>query len=376
MPKNFCALPFHHVAVHTNGAYNICCQHTVPHEHTLNIKTSDPDTWTKSQYVQEVQQYFLQDKRHPGCESCWGHDDHDMTSLRQRVMKEYTILGIDTQNPSIKYAEINLGNLCNLKCLMCNENESSAILAENVRLGINVSNQQDLKWNQSALDNARKIIKSKPRVLNIRGGEPFYNKDLLTLVHEIPDQQARQMMLHITTNATEWNNDWQQALSRFRLVRMMFSVDATHDLYEYIRFPGSWQVTSTNIQEIMKCPNVHGMIHCVVQNLNIARLQSLIDWSIQCNIHLELDLIWKPAYLKISNLLPVAKQQAIEAVQNLLSKPYPSHIIDFLAKCNTILVESQQQDHADSWQEFKKQIIPRDQLRGNSYTDFLTDSKQ
>jgi molybdenum cofactor biosynthesis enzyme MoaA len=293
--------------------------------------------------------------------------------MRQRVTKEYTILGIDTAKPSIKNAEINLGNLCNLKCLMCQEQESSSILAENVRLGINILNQQDLKWNEAAHAHAKKIVQSRPRVLNIRGGEPFYNKDLLNLVRDIPDQQARQMMLHITTNATIWNKEWQEALARFRSVRMMFSVDATDDLYEYMRFPGSWADTSSNIQQIIKLPNVNGMIHCVVQNLNIARLQSVIDWSIQCGIQLEFDLLWKPAYLKIVNLPRGLKQQAISSVQGLLSNDYPTPIIDFLSKCNTILLESQQQDNTQLWQEFKKQIEPRDHLRGNSYTDFLKD---
>lgn len=373
MPKNFCALPFHHIAVQPHGVYNVCCQHVIPLDRQLNIKTSSPDDWTGSQYVQEVQHYFLQDQRHPGCSSCWDHEDQNFASMRQRVIKEYTILGIDTANPSIKNAEINLGNLCNLKCLMCQEQESSSILAENVRLGINILNQQDLKWNETAHANAKKIIQSQPRVLNIRGGEPFYNKDLLNLVRDIPDQQARQMVLHITTNATIWNNEWQEALSRFRSVRMMFSVDATNELYEYMRFPGSWLETSSNIEQIIKLPNVNGMIHCVVQNLNIARLQDIIDWSMQCGVHLEFDLLWKPNYLEIVNLPPVLKQQAILSVQGLLSKDYPGPIIDFLSKCNTILLESQQQDNTQLWQEFKKQIEPRDHLRGNSYTDFLKD---
>ena len=373
MPKNFCALPFHHIAVQSHGIYNVCCQHVIPPELQLNIKTSDPDDWTGSQYVHKVQQHFLQDKRHPGCSSCWDHEDQKFTSMRQRVTKEYTILGIDTANPSIKNAEINLGNLCNLKCLMCQERESSSILAENVRLGINILNQQDLKWNETAHANAKKIIQSQPRVLNIRGGEPFYNKDLLSLVRDIPDQQARQMMLHITTNATIGNKAWQEALSRFRSVRMMFSVDATNELYEYMRFPGTWSETSSNIQQIIKLPNVNGMIHCVVQNLNIARLQSVIDWSMQCGVHLEFDLLWKPNYLEIVNLPPFLKQQAILSVQSLLSNNYPKPILDFLAKCHTILLESQQQDNTQLWQEFKKQIEPRDQLRGNSYTQFLRD---
>jgi len=374
MPKNFCALPFHHTAIHTDGAYNICCQHEVPPEHTLNIKTSTPIKWFQSDYVKNVQASFLSDQRHPGCSSCWGHDDHTLTSLRQRVMKEYTILGIDTKNPSIKYVEINLGNLCNLKCLMCNENESSAILSENIRLGINVQSQKNLKWNDQAFDHLTQIINQHPKVVNIRGGEPFYNKELLSLVRDIPDHQARQMMLHITTNATIWDDSWKDALSRFRLVRMMFSVDAVGELYEYIRFPSTWATVQANIQEINKCKNVTSMIHCVVQNLNIGQLESLIEWSMQMGIHLELDLLWKPLHLHITNLPNALKIKVLQSLKTTLDKQYPDHILDFLKKCHTVLTDSMLQTDNTMWDNFKQQIVPRDQLRGNSYTRFLKES--
>lgn len=374
MPKNFCALPFHHTAIHTDGTYNICCQHEVPTEHKLNIKTATHIEWFQSEYVKSVQSSFLSDQRHPGCSSCWGHDDHNLTSMRQRVMKEYTILGIDTKHPSVKYVEINLGNLCNLKCLMCNENESSAILAENIRLGINVQSQQNLKWDKPAFTHLEQIIHQQPKVLNIRGGEPFYNKELLSLVRDIPDHQARQMMLHITTNATIWNDSWKDALSRFRLVRMMFSVDAVDDLYEYIRFPSSWATVRDNIQEIIKCKNVTSMVHCVVQNLNIGKLEPLIEWSMQAGIHLELDLLWKPLHLHITNLPSTLKVEVLQNLKTALDKQYPDHILDFLKKCHQVLTESMSQTDELMWNSFKQQIVPRDQLRGNSYTKFLKET--
>jgi hypothetical protein len=371
MPKNFCALPFHHTAIQTDGTYNICCQHKVPSEHALNIKTSKHIKWFQSDYVKNVQDSFLSDQRHPGCSSCWGHDDHNLTSMRQRVMKEYTILGIDTERPNVKYIEVNLGNLCNLKCLMCNEKESSAILAENIRLGINIQSQENFKWDDQAFTHLEQIIHQQPKVLNIRGGEPFYNKALLSLVRNIPDHQARQMMLHITTNATIWDDSWKDALSRFRLVRIMFSVDAVDDLYEYIRFPATWTTVRDNIQEINKCKNVISIIHCVVQNLNIGKLEPLIEWSMQVGIHLELDMLWAPMYLHITNLPSALKIEVLQNLKTLLDKQYPDHVMVFLKKCHQVLNESMSQTDNVMWNTFKQQIVPRDQLRENSYTKFL-----
>ena len=84
--------------------------------------------------------------------------------------------------------EIQLGNLCNLTCLMCNENSSSAILSENIKLGINKVKQKNFTWNDISFDYLYEILLSGPKIVNIRGGEPLYNKKLLKLIEDLPEE--------------------------------------------------------------------------------------------------------------------------------------------------------------------------------------------
>ena len=368
--KNFCALPFHHLDVRTNGDYNVCCHHRLPKKHVLNINHSSYNSWFESEYLQEVRNSIVKDLRHPGCQQCWQREDSGFSSMRQRTAKEYRILGINTNEPSIKNVEIDLGNLCNLKCLMCNETNSSSILAENQRLNISQHKQSDFKWTDDAFQNLQQILDQNPRVVNIRGGEPFYNNKLLEIVQNISNDRSKSMVLHITTNATVWNQEWKQALSKFRLVRIMISLDAVGDLYEYIRYPASWERVQQNVSEMSLMPNFKLLVHCVGQNLNIAHIGDLIDWCQQKKLYLEIESISYPHYMSIENLPDSHKKQVIDNLTKLLNhREYPKHICNFITSSIDSLCSSV--FDAEKWREFSSNISMRDRLRKNDYRDFI-----
>lgn len=369
MSSNFCALPFHHVMIEPNGRYNICCQHQAPADQQWNIKNSTAADWQSSAYVAQVRSAFDQNQRHAGCENCWAQEDQGFESMRTRTAKEYQLLGVDTQQPATTNVEVNLGNLCNLKCLMCNELNSSAILAENIQLGINTISQSELKWNDQAFANLTNLVKQGPKVLNIRGGEPFYNKQLLELINSIPDHQAQNMVLHISTNATIWNAKWQAALERFKLVRMMFSVDGVGDLYEYIRFPGVWEQTKQNILEISKMKNVRPLVYTVVQNLNIAHLGDIIKWCVEQNIYHMCDMLHQPSYLQITNLPDLTRFETISNLGELVNQGYPDHIDELVQNCIVTLAVSEHDTVL--WSNFVDYISQRDLIRGNDHQKFI-----
>lgn len=366
--KNYCALPFDHVMVRTDGTFGICCQHRTPDAAQVNINAHGHGFWQNSEYVQDVRNSFLQDKRHPGCEQCWQHEDKGLDSLRTRSAKEYNQLPKAIERP-VKNVEIQLSNLCNLRCLMCSESSSSAILAENTKLGINKIMSKELTWSKTAYENLQTLLDQSPYVVNIRGGEPLYNKKLLEIVDNIPAAQARDMVLHITTNATVWNQKWHLALGKFRLIRFMFSVDAIGDLYEYMRYPASWQLVEQNIKSMIALPNSKCLVHCVGQNLNICSISSLIEWCEQHNIYLEIENLVSPNYMQITNLPVYQKNAAVQHLKGLNHQKLAPHLAKFVGSAHGFL-ERIKFDH-DLWQAFVANISQRDHLRGNSFRNFI-----
>jgi molybdenum cofactor biosynthesis enzyme MoaA len=370
--KHYCAMPFNHVSVGNNGDYQICCIHPVPEEHKQNINQINVDEWMQNPYLAQVRSAFERDEQHSGCQRCWQQEQSGAQSMRQVQAKEYKIIGAKPVQSRILHIEVAVGNLCNLSCVMCNEYNSSSILAENRQLGIAVLDQREFTWSESAFENLQQILDYRPRVIHLRGGEPLYNKRILELLDAFPTEHARNTLLHLSTNGTTWNQSWQQALSKFKSVRMMLSVDAVDDLAEYIRYPSKFTQVEHNIKQIIACANVNPVVHCTVQNLNIMRIGQVIQWAQNMNIHLMLDLLVQPNYLEMSNLPPVLKQQAIEHLNSVLVQNLAPHIRSEISAYKTLLETALQQPfNQDWWQQFVKNISRRDAVRGNSHRDFL-----
>jgi organic radical activating enzyme len=367
----YCPLPFGHTLVQTNGSFQVCCQHKTPDKYLVNINQHPYRVWNQSQYLQEIQESFKNNQRHPGCHRCWKNEELGQPSQRTRQLTEYKLLKVIDCSQKIwpSVVEVQLGNLCNLKCLMCNEQDSSALLAENQQLGIAINQQTDFNWTNQGFDNLKQLLESRPKIINIRGGEPFYNKDLLHLIQNLPAESYQQSLLHITTNATRWSPEWKEALKKFKLVRLMLSIDAVDDLYEYIRFPGKWQDVVTNVADMKQCSNVKLLINAVVQNLNILNIGPLIKWSQEQNIHLELDQLSRPEYFVLTNLPDNLKTTACKHIQSVLATQLPDHIRNFLTNCLTQLTNSKFDPVL--WQQFQNIIDMRDTTRGNSYKEFL-----
>jgi len=292
--------------------------------------------------------------------------------IKMEEDKEYKILGVTESTETPVNIEVQLGNLCNLACLMCSEKYSSAILAENIKLKINQYNQDDFKWSETAFENLQDIISTGPKVLTVIGGEPFYNKKFLELLESLPPETCRQTLLHIVTNATQWNNRWADALKKFKLVRIMFSIDATENLYEYIRYPGVWKTTDSNIDQMIVGDNIKPLVNTTVQNLNIGSIGAIIQWSKKKNLYLQLVQLIEPSWLTITNLPRHLKIDAIAHLATVLEWDLTDHLRQQLTSYHTQLTDSlTSPDDSAAWAEFQTQIGLRDQLRNNSYTHFI-----
>jgi MoaA/NifB/PqqE/SkfB family radical SAM enzyme len=367
----YCPLPFNHTAISTDGFYNVCCINPTPKSDRFHLNDGDFDEWQKNRYCKEVKQSFLDQQQHPGCGQCWKIENLGGTSYRQRILKEYKILGAKEGHEKLLNIEIAVGNLCNLSCLMCKESDSSAILAENIKLKINQVSQADFKWNESNFVNLSKNLKLKPKLINLRGGEPLFNKKIFEILDSFNAEDVKDTIIHITTNGTIWNQQWASMLSKFKLVRLMFSIDATGSLYNYIRYPGNFDNVEQNLKEIISCKNIKPLIHATVQNLNILHLGELINWANRFGVHLELDQVVEPDFLHFTNLPVDLKIKSINYLKDLLTLSLDAHIKKELDSYLQTLEQTIGVSNLDLWNKFIANISQRDNLRGNSYKDFL-----
>jgi hypothetical protein len=114
------------------------------------------------------------------------------------------------------------------------------------------------------------------------------------------------------------------------------------------------------------------MLNAVVQNLNIGKIGSLIDWAKKQNLYLYLATLIDQKHLAITNLPPELKQQAIDHLEGILSNDCPKNLVPLLKTCHQQLTQALAAGFDENaWSEFQINIGMRDQIRKNSYRDFL-----
>jgi MoaA/NifB/PqqE/SkfB family radical SAM enzyme len=385
--KTFCILPFVHTAIHTNGDIKLCCYAKEPAHY--NIKHDVLDDYWNSDYLTQVRQRMLNGKELSECINCYSIEQRGMTSLRQTSNQEYSIIQIKHASKLIDYlgystlhepidVEIQLTNLCNLKCIMCNESESSAILSENKLLNIAVYDQKTFNWNDEAINKIKQLFDTpNERLINIRGGEPFVIPQIFDILKSaVENDTAKNIKLHITTNCTKFNQKWVDILQEFKDVRIMLSLDATGALSEYIRFGSNWDTVVENINIMQTIKNAHFVVYATIQNISLLGLDKLITWCQRRKLFLQFGVVDLPSYFQLevypSKLHQQALDQLLTARDQLIDKKLVSDLDMLIEKLKNI--ESKYQTKA--WDEFIKNIKMRESIRNNNIIDVIPELQE
>jgi MoaA/NifB/PqqE/SkfB family radical SAM enzyme len=366
--KTFCILPFVHTTVQTNGDFTLCCRSTQSHDY--NIKANTIEEWWSSEYLTDVRDKMLKGQSVTACEVCYQVEERNITSHREKKNKEYKILNTDHSEKIVKHLkydqltspidlEVHMTNLCNLKCLMCNEVESSTILVENKQLGIARHNAQDYVWNEFATAQIRELFSSTTRKhVDFRGGEPFMVPELREILElAATNGTAKNISLNLTTNCTKFGDDWIDLLNQFEKVRFMCSVDATGELLEYIRYGSKWETIKDNISKMRNVNNVDMMINATIQNLNVLGFADLFKWCEEEQLVLNVEPLLYPIYYQVNNLPYEVRMTAIEQLQQLNSTD-----VKLIELIEYLKIDA---GH-EQWQMFVSNIKLRESVRGNS----------
>jgi organic radical activating enzyme len=388
MPNNktFCIVPFIHSCVRTNGDINLCCLSREKSQH--NIKNSTVKEWWDSEYLKTVRAQLRNGEQLSECTSCYEIEQQGLLSLRQLHNSEYKIFQPNHADKTIEYLgydklespvdiEIQLTNLCNLKCVMCDETESSTILTENKKLQIATHNQSDFDWNDETIDKIKNLFNTQEnKLINIRGGEPFMVpqiKDIL--LNSVMTGSSKNIKLHISTNCTKFNQEWVEILNQFKEIRMMCSLDAVDQLSEYIRYNSDWNIIKENIKLMQSIKNVNVIVNATVQNINLLGLDQLITWCQKENLFLLLTILQNPRYLQIDVLPAQLHNQALDLLVKAKTNLSNPEIVSNLDNLINVLKQIKSVHGSQYWDDFLININLRESIRNNSILDVVPELK-
>lgn len=311
--KTFCIAPWIHTCVRSTGQLTPCCQWRG--EQQFNFV--EFDQWVNSNSLQQTRKSLYAGERIASCINCWTEEDLGKRSLRQIYNSEFSkYFDFKKLNPdgiadnTMATFDFKLGNLCNLKCVMCNGASSSQLMSE---YKLNQRAFDLIDFYQTPLINlnfewplAKEFkdfldkFKNQARWIRFTGGEPTIIPYILDLLDEIPDPEL--VTISLTTNATKINSKLLTCLSKFKTVWISVSLEGIEDANNLIRYPSVWSEIEQNILTLKELPKVYLNINHVLQCFSVVTLVPLLKWCDKHKFNVENVLLTDPEYLKINSV--------------------------------------------------------------------------
>jgi MoaA/NifB/PqqE/SkfB family radical SAM enzyme len=346
MSKTFCVLPWMHLATNASGNLRVCCNST-PTKNFITKEDGTPykiykdnlkEAWNSEVYT-NIRKQMLAGERPVMCQRCFREEDVGIKSSRQswnqkwQEDKEYTV-----DAPfDVKYVDIRLGNLCNLKCRMCNPYASNQWVKEWKLVEETLSESEynrlkNMDWpkNEKTWENLFSIADTVEEIY-LTGGEPTIIKEQHKLLDfYINNNTAHKIKLKYNTNLTNVPKKLLDKWKKFKRVQLNCSIDATGELDRYIRYPSNWNKIVKNFKTIRQLPNADIEIHCTVQMYNILRLADLINWAEPYGHKIYFNILNHPEELNIRVLPKHLKTLAVSRLTPYLHMEKIQGIIDYM----------------------------------------------
>jgi hypothetical protein len=310
MSKVFCDKPFDHNYIHPNGKMRLCCTtiQDLPTDNKYNLfdanKHTVEDYWNSNR-MKEIRRKMIAGEKIRDCARCYQQEEQGVESLRSINGMDDFIKKTDEDGTYQKNAtsmQIQLGNICNLKCKMCSQMYSHMHGMETRDIG-----EQDPEWlhwvkEQGANVNnwtnelgikqewyRSKEIKLKMfehisrniTELCVIGGEPTLIPEFYELF-EYCDQQGTLEGKNVTivTNLTNTNPRLTSWLPKLKSWKIWASVDGVGERTEYIRYPSKWNKVLESLEFYRSIMGDNGNITLspAIQLLNIDQLDDIVKW--------------------------------------------------------------------------------------------------
>lgn len=322
----FCVMPWLHLHAGTTGEVTLCCisnarlrdqngQSLALQSHTLG------EIWNAPAFL-KVRDAMAEGKLPRECSICYNHERLNGTSTRiglndwllnthpksaqnRKIIQD----ALDGQLPPLPgYVDIRLSNLCNLGCRMCSSDASSQIEKDPIhsqwspysgprpRPGSNLPPPRDVNG-ADVINDLKKL--DDLYFIQLAGGEPTVNKGQVDWLRHLSDTgQSKSIEVQMWTNFTTTNRSVFNVLSTFCQVSLVLSIDGHGPIYDYIRWPGRWDMIERNMDYIRPMRDRIALkMNAVVQSYNIFNLPRLLDWAREHTVEVMLHNVTPQTFL-------------------------------------------------------------------------------
>jgi organic radical activating enzyme len=317
-------------------------------------KFEDHLQWWNSNSMSSLREDLDNGIRHQNCNQCWRSEDQSRPSLRQNYnqmfakFSDFTSIKQKIKDQDFSSAdypttwELDIGNLCNLSCIMCNSSLSNKIQQE-VKLHQEefkifptlIKQAQDAKdssWlDDKDIQHQLAFIKHNLRWLKIQGGEALAVKGIRDFLETLDQEKV---VLSLTSNGTILDDRLLKNLSEFKKVEISISVEAIGEANDWIRHGSNWTTIQKNIDQLRALKNIELQINHVLQATSIIYLPAVVEFCEIRKLHLALLPLTQPIWLNVAvctenmlhQMVTVVQNMTIQHPKNQYIKPYLENI--------------------------------------------------
>ena len=353
MSKTYCPLPWIHLGTHPHGGVTPCCisDHTAGKNRARNFGTDgdqffnlndhDIDTHMNSDYFKQIRQQMLNGEKPVACMRCYDEEDKGIRSKRVHEIEQYPHRSLSWATSStdanggipldLRFVELRLGNVCNVRCRTCNPASSSQWRRDYKELvetldfvndGYSwLDHRHDFQWpeDESFYEDLYNCAPNM-EVLYINGGEPTLIKAHWKYLRKLVESgRSKNIVLWYNINMTNLPEQAIPLWSEFKETRVCPSIDDLSLRNHYIRFPTYWTDVKNNLNTLMKT-DLTVRITQTVSAYNFAYLDEFLDWA---PVPVDMNFVYDPDFLSPAVLPPPVRQEILNRYRN--SKHGNSH---------------------------------------------------
>ena len=351
--KNFCIAPFTQITYSPEGRYSPCAE--IGGRPWQN-KTGIINCWSSDEF-ESLRNSFRNNEQDKICNRCWGQESTGNNSLRKRLffykhLKENivdTINGNYQKGP--KQINLMIGNLCNLRCRICQAGLSVTYNKEgeyyekknglkNTRYTYPI--KEIISFSDQQIEEIYSLTEQCIRI-EFYGGEPLYDKSTLKLLELLIDSgRSKNITLFYNTNGITIPSEKQIKLwNEFKQVEFNLSLDATHEKFTYIRHPGQWSDVLKTVEKLKTLLTVPTQLQviCTLSIFNVYYLDEILDEFKTMDLPWFINTLHDPDYYDVRILPKKVKFEIIdklsksthdlEFVINLLKEEIPDQMETF-----------------------------------------------
>jgi organic radical activating enzyme len=376
--NTFCVAPWYSVYLDSDKTLAPCCKI----ENNRKYDYNQLEEYFDSPELNELRKDLLNGIKNKNCASCWHAEEQGGDSLRlisNRTIALGTKIQLSDQieNPkvsNIKSFDLTLGNLCNLKCLMCKPSLSSQLLAEaNVNPALKVMHgrefdQKEFDWPKGD-DFVSWCNQHLPQAIHIKltGGEPFIIPWIKEVIERIPDPQKEKCVLHFTSNLTVINPALFEYFRKFKQVWLSVSAEGTHETHEYLRYGHTWQKLASNLKLVqdMKIKNLILKINHVIQTPSFHSIMDMTNFFDSIGLEIHPIMLTSPKHFHISALTEHSKKKFLSDTEDYVGPN--KEFINFVRNATQENIKQDKTLTADCIKHLDK----FDKVRKNSHRDII-----